>query len=186
MSAEPQHVRVDLRHVRLAQSAALSEADGGVFVALDDPPPVRSVVVIHGDDGSHPLEVTRVVEVPESDPRGARGVYGRFVDDEALQRTDRVGTEHLADGASAGSPAIDDEGEAPDVSSMAMPAPVVDPDPSGPIAVAELRAVEQEGDEGDREAEEPSGNGDEPSGNGDEGGANGAPRGKRRRGRKRR
>ena len=135
--------------------------------------------MVHDDDGSHPLEVTRVVEVAESDPRGTRGIHGRFVGDEALQRMDRVGTEHLPDGAAGESSPEDDEGDAPDVSSMAMPAPVVDPDSSGPIAIAELRAVEQAGGEDDEpESEAPSDD--------EEGGANGAPRGKRRRGRKRR
>ncbi len=183
MSQDVREVRVDIRHHTLATAAPLeASADGEVFVALDDPPPVRTILAIHdGDEGPHALEVTRVVE---TDADGARrGAYGRFRDADLLRGLDVVGTEHLDAG-----PAVASEDTA-HTGYLAVPAPVVDPDPSDRIDVSELRQLEEGDGEDDDDASALDGptNGEPardhaPADPVDDGGS----RGKRRRGRKRR
>src|SRR5688572_32975883 len=103
MSQDVREVRVDIRHDTLATAAQLeASADGEVFVALDDPPPVRTILAIHeGDEGPHALEVTRVVETDAGGLR--RGAFGRFRDADLLRGLDGVGTEHLAAGPAVAS-----------------------------------------------------------------------------------
>ena len=142
---------LELRHVRLAEPVTLRPAslgptpDGGVeegvFVALDDSPPVRTVLAVVEGERRRALEVAWVVEVAERDDAKAalgaasdegggplvRGFYGRWVADEALERAARVGTEHLEDGTPVVQPVVYDNSVMHDVSdtNMAMPAPVI-------------------------------------------------------------
>lgn len=186
--AASRSVCVALRHVTLSESTALHELDDEVFIELDAPPPVRSLVIVsdvEGDD-RRGVEITRVVEVAESDSRGACGFYGRFIAPERLEESTRVGTEHLADGDNATAATDDAEGgKAANESTTAMgqPAPVVDPDDSVRISVAETARLEAgavlAGDEGDAEAEASA---QEPESTDDDD----TPRRKRRRGRKKR
>lgn len=184
MSNAARHVRVDIRHVEIAEAAPCEESEAGVFITLDDPPPVRSILAVReGNDAPRAFEVTAVVEVaPEG---GARGFHGRFIESDALARYERVGTEHLSDGEpeetdeAGGEHTIDDDDDGPGTH-MAMPAPVVDPDESEPIDIDEARA--SAADDHGHEVEEPEASGEEGNG-GDDGEAR---KGKRRRGRKRR
>jgi hypothetical protein len=126
---------LELRHVRLAESVILRPAqlgptpegtvEEGVFVALDDSPPVRTVLAVVEGGRRRALEVAWVVEVAERDE--AKGFYGRWLADEALERAARVGTEHLEDGTPVVQPVVYDNSAVLDVSdtSMAMPAPVI-------------------------------------------------------------
>jgi hypothetical protein len=177
MSQDAREVRVDIRHHTLHSAAPLQESkDGEVFIALDDPPPVRTILAIHdGNEGPHALEVTRVVETDTETSR--RGAYGRFRDADLLRGLEAVGTEHLAAGEQ---PTPSDDG---DHTGYAMPAPVVDPDPSDRIDVNELQKLEERGgDNGD----------DDDASDDDASPADSAPDGesprrtRRRRGRKRR
>jgi hypothetical protein len=138
---------LEVRHVRLAEQATLRPAslgtaspepetvgEEGVFVALDDPPPVRTVLAVVEGDRRRALEVVWVVEVAERDE--IRGFYGRWVADEALSRAVKVGTEHLEDGTPVVQPVVYDHSsmiEVSDAPVMAMPAPVmiVDDDTGG-------------------------------------------------------
>jgi len=168
-------VRVELRHVVLAEAAALTELKGGrVFVALDEPPPVRSVLALVDGSTRNAIEVTRVVEV--ADAGGVRGVHGRVVDADALARFAAVGTERLPGGTrepASTQPSLESEKSDAGASGsqLAMPAPVmvVEAD-SEPIDVSD-------GDGGDAS--------DEPDGDGD-GGDGGEAQTKKRKGRKRR
>lgn len=126
---------LELRHVRLAEAVTLrptplgptpeGTVEEGVFVALDDSPPVRTVLAVVEGGRRRALEVAWVVEVAERDE--AKGFYGRWVADEALERAARVGTEHLEDGTPVVQPVVYDNSAVLDVSdtSMAMPAPVI-------------------------------------------------------------
>jgi hypothetical protein len=155
-------VRVELRHVVLAEAAALTEQSGGrVFVALDEPPPVRSVLaLVDASDGStrRAIEVVRVVEVADGD--GSRGVHGRVVDADALARFAAVGTERLPGGTrepASTEPTPDPEKSDADAngSQLAMPAPVmVVENDSEPIDVSE-------GDGGDAHEDADGGDGGE-------------------------
>jgi hypothetical protein len=183
--------RVHLRHILLSDAAAVEDVGHDIlFVALDDPPPVRSIIVVHDAEGARPVEVTKVVEVPEGDPRHARGIYGRLVDDEARQRAARVGTEQLPDGRAfeEKSPSDVDGTLMGGVSQMAMPAPVVDPDPSGPIDLHELRAIEHSGETGEPDDPDTGHTPDDAAGDDStsEDTAGGSPPARKRRGRKRR
>jgi hypothetical protein len=148
MSEAARHVRIKLRNVVLAEGAELTEQRDLVFVELADPPPVRTLLAVEdGSDEPAALEVARVVEVPDAE-RTRRGFYGRFVESSALERFARVGTEHLAAGYMEGeepepasAPAADDESTV----QMAVPAPVVDPDPSEPIDLREVQTLEMGG-----------------------------------------
>lgn len=121
------NARVEYRNLSLAESAEVSEADdGGVFVALEEPPPVRSVVrLVSADGSSRDVVLTRVVEVP--DEGAPRGFHAKDAGDDDRERAAKVGTEHLEGSSSSG-----DEGsarsngsDAAGNMSMAMPAPVV-------------------------------------------------------------
>jgi hypothetical protein len=175
MSQDVREVRVDIRHHTLATAAQLQEsADGEVFVALDDPPPVRTILAIHdGESGPHALEVTRVVEADSDAVR--RGVYGRFRDADLLRGLDAVGTEHLEAGEQPSQGTVDDAGE---TGLLAVPAPVVDPDPSDRIDVSELRQLEEHGGEDARDDDGAEASPEPIDGS--------PPRGRRRRGRKQR
>lgn len=124
---------LELRHSRVAEhvtlsTAALSDDQEGVFVAIDEPPPVRTVLTVVQGDERRALQVVSVVEVAERDERGTHGFYGRWVDEDALERASKVGTEHLEDGTPVVQPVIRDNSVVMDVSdapAMAMPAPVL-------------------------------------------------------------
>lgn len=181
--SDVREVRVDIRHHTLATAARLQESrDGEVFIALDDPPPVRTLLAIHeGHEGPHALEVTRVVETDSDASR--RGVFGRFRDPDALRGLDAVGTEHLAAGEHVSAAPSEDSDHA---GFLAMPAPVVDPDPSDRIDVSELQQLEErasDDDDDDDDADDGPPRGDNGAPEPEE---EGARRGKRRRGRKRR
>lgn len=134
---------LEVRHVRLADEATLSpaplaEGEDGVFVALAEPPPVRTVLSVVQGDQRRALEVARVVEVATRDEHGTRGFYGRWVEGDALERAAKVGTEHLEDGTPVVQPVSRDD-NAPIVASdapvMAVPAPVMSVDDTGVISV---------------------------------------------------
>lgn len=159
-------VRVTYRSLELAAAAPVSDRAGGLcFVAIDTPPPVRTVLGL--GDGTA-VEVVEAIEVEA--PGVARGCVVREVDAKRLQQP--VGSEKLANGAAGGEappvrepsgivPAADtyDDGYA---ASMAVPAPVVDGETSD--------AIDVDGD--GEESDESSGETD-------------TPRAKKRRGRKR-
>jgi hypothetical protein len=160
-------VILELRHVRLAEQAMLRPAslypassddaagEEGVFVALDDPPPVRTVLAVVEGERRRALEVAWVVEVAEHDD-APRGFYGRWVGDEALERAVRVGTEHLEDGTPVVQPVVLDHSSFINVSDapvMAMPAPV--------MIVDDESGVVDDDDEDREEADEPSDASDE-------------------------
>ena len=61
---------LELRHCRVAEQATLqpvtpSEGEAGVFIAVDDPPPVRTVLAVIEGSQRRALEVASVVEVAE-------------------------------------------------------------------------------------------------------------------------
>ncbi|PRQ04475.1 hypothetical protein ENSA5_07060 [Enhygromyxa salina] len=92
-------VRVDLRQATLSESAQLREADDSVFLSLDQPPPVRSLLRISDGDRQRAFEVGRVIEVV-GDGEPERGCYGAFVELERLEDQVKVGSEHLQPGIS--------------------------------------------------------------------------------------
>ncbi|MFO7566916.1 MAG: hypothetical protein R6X02_30005 [Enhygromyxa sp.] len=94
-------VRVDLRQATLSDNARLREADDRLFLALDNPPPVRSLLRLVAGDEQKAFEVARVVEVVDED-EPARGCYGRYVELERLAEQDKVGSEHLEPGVRSG------------------------------------------------------------------------------------
>ena len=104
--ASDTQVRVDLRSISLSASAQLAELpDGSFFVALDEPPPVRTVLSVREEDGeARAFEVCRVIEIGEAGPTGARGCQGRFVEAERLEQQHGVGSEHLTPGEPHSSP----------------------------------------------------------------------------------
>lgn len=179
MSDATAPVRLDYRHVPLADQAALAEKGDGVFVALEAPPPVRTVLRAVASDGSvRALVVTRVVEVADGDAGGARGFYGRFVDDEALAKSDAVGSEHLdaPDGSSAIAESTEqgsgaDPGSDVGNAAMAMPAPVLVDDED-----EDSESGEDGADQGGTETNE---NGADADGN--DAGASGSRRARKRR-----
>ncbi|MCH9680284.1 MAG: hypothetical protein K0V04_02530 [Deltaproteobacteria bacterium] len=160
---------LEVRHVHLAEQATIEPAtlpsgEDGVFVALDEPPPVRTVLTVVNGDERRPLAVVAVVEVTHGDQPQRRGLYGQWVDDQALASANRVGTEHLEDGMPVVQPVMPDNSRAlplSDVPTMAMPAPVVmldgdddsredadeahDLEPSAAPGEAEAEAVAAEG-----------------------------------------
>jgi len=174
MSDETGTLRLALRGHVLATDAAVRTQDGLVFVGLERPPPVRSMLDAHDGRTGRVLEVVRVVE------SGAeRGFVGRWLE-RAPERTGKVGTEHLAPGDPA-DPALASAVGRPDsgpesAASYPIPAPVLEPEPSSTIDLVARQMIEADED-GEGEVEE-----------GEEGdGPNGKPRprGKKRKGRKR-
>ena len=125
------------RHVTLIDGADLTvHEDRSVFVAMEEPPPIRTVVQLWRAEQARAVLVSRVVEVPEADPAGARGFYAIPADEAAIAAARIVGTEHLKSAgpgdlqrnADPGESADGDDvsGSDPDANSnMAMPAPVV-------------------------------------------------------------
>lgn len=190
MSEASRKVRVELRHVTLSETAELTSDGDTIFLALDEPPPVRTLLRVV-DDGANArvLEVTRVVEVPEPAGRNARGLYGRFVDDAAGARLERVGTEHIAAGegtdAHVSAPEVGSDEDDGLHAQMAMPAPVVDPDPSEPIDLDEVRRLEGV-ERDDDEAADAAGDGDDDGEDDPAGDEGGLKKKRRRKGRKRR
>jgi hypothetical protein len=170
--ASIQQVSVHYRHVELQSGAQLQETDdGGLFLALAEPPPVRTVLELRettaagggGNARGHAYEITGVVEVES--PGGARGCRLRRVDDEAL-KSRTVGSERLADASggrasptgampAARSNAEDGEDWSDEYGAhMAVPAPVVDPDggdDSGETTESS-DTTEPGGDDGDEDA----------------------------------
>ena len=177
-------VQIKYRHVEIAAAAPLDDLGDGTFrLALETPPPVRTVLAIAGPSGSRAYVVTAVVEAP---PEGStRGCVVREVPLDRLPTT--VGTERLADSAlgaaessATGATGATDSGEDQDDAygaHMAVPAPVISEDTSGPRDLSE-------GDTGGEGDAGPSDNGegtDESATTGD----GGASRAKKRRGRQR-
>lgn len=161
-------VRVTYRSLELAAAAPVSDRANGLrFVAIDTPPPVRTVLGL-GDGVA--VEVVEAIEVEA--PGVVRGCVVREVDAKRLQQP--VGSERLANGAAGGEapPAREPSGITPAAeayddgyaSAMAVPAPVVDGETSDAIDLRDGEDAE--------ESEESSGESD-------------APRAKKRRGRKR-
>lgn len=157
MSEAARTVHVELRHLTLSESAELHEFEDAPFIALDDPPPVRTIIAVRDADAQgerRAFEVLRVVEVDEAERSSGsgsglgpgRGVYGQWLEPEALRRFERVGTEHLSDGEVVDAeeePAPEEDApDSDDGVQMAVPAPVVDPDDSEPIDVDEARSIE--------------------------------------------
>lgn len=92
-------VRVDLREATMTESARLRERGEALFLVMETPPPVRSLLRLTLGDQRKAFEVARVVEVvDEAEPE--RGCYGRWVDAARLGEQDRVGSEHLEPGIS--------------------------------------------------------------------------------------
>jgi hypothetical protein len=132
--------RLLLRHVTVSEAVDPSQFGGGsVFVASDDPPPVRTVLrLVDGDADPRAVEVTKVIEVPESN-EGVRGFYVQEVDAEKLELHGKVGTEHLESGET---PALQEASGM----QFGAPAPVMDPDDSIQIDNRERERLEEESD----------------------------------------
>lgn len=90
-------VRVDLRQATLSESARLRETGEQVFLCLENPPPVRSLLRITVGEDQRLFEVGRVIEVVD-EGESERGCYGAFVALERLAEQQRVGSEHLQPG----------------------------------------------------------------------------------------
>jgi hypothetical protein len=141
-------VSLQIRQVTVNEAAELTALDGDdVFVATDDPPPVRTIVACREGDGGEvqALEVVRVVEVPESDERGTRGFYARTTHAQALGAHWVVGTENFSGG----------HGPPPGLSSSSLgaPAPVMDPDDSMPIDNRERAVLEADAEADDADGQ---------------------------------
>jgi hypothetical protein len=94
-------VRVELRQATLTESARLREAGDRMFLALENPPPVRSLLRLRAGEELSAFEVARVIEVvDETEP--ARGCYGQRVSLDRLVEQDKVGSEHLEPGLRSG------------------------------------------------------------------------------------
>ena len=94
-------LRVDLREATMTESARLRERGDQLFLVMDTPPPVRSLLRVTLGEERKAFEVARVVEVvDEGEPD--RGCYGQWVDVARLGEQSRVGSEHLEPGISGG------------------------------------------------------------------------------------
>lgn len=163
------------RHVALASGAALQvKKDRSVFVAVDEPPPIRTVVQLWRGDEARAVVVQRIIEVPEEGE--ARGFFAVPAESQDIATATKVGTEHLETPVGT-SPAGSDDGTAdgsgsdvdPDANiAMAMPAPVVGDTDDEP----------EDGADADEDGESVS----EPDGEG-EGASDSSSSGPRRRGR---
>lgn len=109
--AQATKVRVLWRDVPLADEATLETTERGIFVAIGEPVPVRSVLQVEADGETRNLQVVRVVEVASSDPQGVRGLYARDV--EADQAPAGVGSEHLEPAPEGSAPAPESDSEEP-------------------------------------------------------------------------
>ncbi len=99
MAATHEPLRVDLRGRVLGEDAALIATTGAehpLFLTVDRPPPVGSIVRVSAPGGeAWAFEVRRVAEVAADGPTGLRGCWGRrvAVDPASLGRA--LGSEHL-------------------------------------------------------------------------------------------
>ncbi len=94
-------LRVDLREATMTESARLRERGDQLFLVMDTPPPVRSLLRVTLGEERKAFEVARVIEVvDEGEPD--RGCYGQWVDVARLGEQSRVGSEHLEPGISGG------------------------------------------------------------------------------------
>ena len=175
-------VRVSMRSTALAEATRMTVLDGErhqIFLVLDMPPPVGSVLTIQHGEQSQTVEVTHVVEVPEADGGKTRGVYAKDASEAALERHGHVGSESILPSGDEGnedSGGSDGAGNrAP--SGYAVPAPVVDPEG------AEEKA--ESADEGAEDGPQDSMAASQIAGENDSG-AGGSSKGKRRKGRRRR
>lgn len=137
--------RVALRHTTLVETAPLVPRPGDTyFIATTAPPPTNSILTLHDGEDIRYFVVDAVVEVDGEDRE--RGILGKLTDEAAHEEASKLGTEHLEDGTLIGGGDV-----APQ---MAMPAPVVDPDPSGEVDVGERERLESETSEAPAEAGE--------------------------------
>ncbi|HLT36357.1 MAG TPA: hypothetical protein VK034_08725 [Enhygromyxa sp.] len=136
-------VRVDLRQATLSENARLREAGERLFLALENPPPVRSLLRLISGDEQKAFEVVRVIEVVDDD-ESARGCYGRYVDIERLAEQIKVGSEHLEPGIRSGG---------------GVPAPVVIMN-SGELLLGEAGEESEQLAAGDGDASEDEGEGE--------------------------
>lgn len=115
------------RHATLVEGAELRvHADRSVFVVMDDPPPVRTVVQLWRGGEARAVVVERSVEVPEGED-GVCGFVALPADEEAIAKAIKVGTEHLEPGSGSGEQGngADSGSDAEHNMNMAMPAPVL-------------------------------------------------------------
>lgn len=117
------------RHVTLQDGAQLQvHEDKSVFVALPEPPPIRTIVQLWRGDEARAVVVDRIIEVPDVEAGEVRGFFGIPADEAAIVAATRVGTEGLepaphADDDASGSGRGSDPGDSN--FTTAMPAPVV-------------------------------------------------------------
>ncbi len=128
--------RVALRHTTLLDSAALVDrGDDQFFIATAAPPPTNSILTLDGEGERQFFLVDKVIEVEADDQ--PRGVLGKLTDAQAHKEASKLGTEHLEDGKAP----VDEPAPA-----MAMPAPVVDPDPTEEVDLGERARLETDGE----------------------------------------
>ncbi|MEM6991160.1 MAG: hypothetical protein AAF721_11700 [Myxococcota bacterium] len=191
---------VVVRHVTLVDGAELKvHEDRSVFVALDEPPPIRTVVQLWRGDEARAVVVDRIVEAPDADSGEQRGFFGLPAGDEAIAAATRVGTEHLDSPSGDEVEGNEDAGRS-DASpegniSMAMPSPVVVYDHSEEIEVggsAQEADAEPSGDDASGEtaseaaseaSEDAAGEAAPPSADSDASNTGEATSGRRRKGR---
>jgi hypothetical protein len=94
-------VRVDLRQTTLTESARVREAGEHMFLTMDNPPPVRSLLRLTIDGEEQAFEVAQVVEVV-GEGATERGCFGSFIELSRLDEHHKVGSEHLQPGISGG------------------------------------------------------------------------------------
>jgi hypothetical protein len=156
---ESSTVRVTYRSLELAPAAALDDRGGGRhFLAIDTPPPVRTVLGLArvGETKMLAVEVVEAIEIDA--PGSTRGCVVREVDGALLQRPP-VGSERLADGAAGASDVSGSDGAVAHeagsfdegyAAPMAVPSPVVgDSESSDTIDVADARGDGEDGDDSD-------------------------------------
>ena len=132
--------RVALRHTTLASAETLQSAgEDRYFIPSAAPPPAHSILTLHDGDEVKYFLVDRAIE--SNTPEQASGIIGRLTDAEAHEQASQLGSEHLEDGE-----AFVADGGAPQ---MAVPSPVVDPDPSEDIDPEERARLEDSEAEAD-------------------------------------
>jgi len=165
-SQEPRSSRAGVvyRHATLAEGAELRvHADRSVFVVMDEPPPVRTVVQLWRGGEARAVMVERSAEVPDPE-EGVCGFFALPADEEAIAAAIRVGTEHLeaGSGSSGEGTGVEAGSDAEHNMNMAMPAPVVvhddaeDEEPGEAAADADSGDGSEspdDGDDGDDEGE---------------------------------
>ena len=144
------------RHATLVEGAELRvHADRSVFVVMDEPPPVRTVVQLWRGGEARAVVVERAVEVPEGED-GVRGFVALPADEEAIAKAIKVGTEHLepGSGSSEESSGAESGSDAEHNMNMAMPAPVLVHDDADDDEPGEAAADADDSDEGDGDDED--------------------------------